>query len=105
MWRYFYRSSHSKTFYKKGVLKNFAKFTGKHLCQILVFNKVADLRPATLLKKRLWLRCFPVNFARFLRTLFVEPLLASVFSYTESVKALTQLGKEKKTRIAKDDFS
>ena len=26
----------------KGVLKNFAKFTGKHLRQSLVFNKVAD---------------------------------------------------------------
>ena len=33
---------------KKGVLRNFTKFTGKHLCQSLFFNKV---RPATLLKK------------------------------------------------------
>ena len=29
------------------------------------------LRPATLLKKRLWHRCFPVNFVKFLKTLFV----------------------------------
>ena len=28
-------------FYKKGVLKYFAKFIGKHLCQSLFFNKVA----------------------------------------------------------------
>ena len=28
------------------------------------------LRPATLLKKRLWHRCFPVNFAKFLKALF-----------------------------------
>ena len=48
----------------KNVLKNFAKFTGKPLCQSLFFNKVAGLRPATLLKKRLWYRCFPVNFAK-----------------------------------------
>ena len=27
--------------YKKGVLKNFAKFPGEHLCQILFFNKIA----------------------------------------------------------------
>ena len=27
--------------------------------------------PATLLKKRLWHRCFPVNFAKFLRTPFL----------------------------------
>ena len=29
-----------------------------------------DVLPATLLKKRLWHRCFPVNFAKFLRTPF-----------------------------------
>ena len=57
-------------FYKKSVLKNFTKFTGKDLCQSLFFDKVAGLRPATLLKKRLWYRCFPVNFAKFLRTPF-----------------------------------
>ena len=62
-------------FCKKGVFKNFSKFTGKHLCQSLYFNKVASRRPATLLKKRLWHRCFPVNFAKFLRTpFFIEHL-------------------------------
>ena len=35
------------------------------------FNKVVDLRPATLLKKRLWHMCFPVNFAKYLRTPFI----------------------------------
>ena len=30
---------------KKGVLRNFTKFTGKHLCQGLFFNKAAGLRP------------------------------------------------------------
>ena len=29
---------------KKRVLRNFAKFTGKHLCQIIYFNKVAGLQ-------------------------------------------------------------
>ena len=57
-------------FFKKGVLRNFAKFTGKHLSGSL-FNKVEGLRPATFLKKRLWHRCFPVNFAKFLRTPFL----------------------------------
>ena len=69
------RSSRPEVFCKKGVLRNIAKFTGKHLCQSLFFNKVAGLRPATLLKKRLWHRCFPVNFAKFLRTpFFIEHL-------------------------------
>ena len=34
-------------------------------------NKVADLRSAALLKKRLWQGRFPVNFAKFLRTPFL----------------------------------
>ena len=51
---------------KKVFFRNFTKFTGKHLYQSLFFNKVADLRPTTLLKKRLWHRCFPVNFVKFL---------------------------------------
>ena len=28
--------------YKKGVLRNFTKFTGKHLCQSLLFIEVAN---------------------------------------------------------------
>ena len=34
-------SSRPEVFCKKIVLRNFAKFTGKHLCQGLFFNKVA----------------------------------------------------------------
>ena len=50
-----------EVFCKKGVVKDFVKFTGKHLCQS---------RPAILLKMRLWHRCFPVNFSKSLRTPF-----------------------------------
>ena len=47
----------------------FTKFTGKHLCQSLFFNK------ENLFKKRLWHRCFPVNFVKLLiRTFFTEHL-------------------------------
>ena len=35
------RSSHRMCSVKKSVPRNFAKFTGKHLCQSLLFNKVA----------------------------------------------------------------
>ena len=47
-----------EVFCKKAVLRNFTKFTGKHLHQSLFFNKVAGLSPAALLKKRLCHRCF-----------------------------------------------
>ena len=36
-----------EVFCKIGALRNFAKFTGKQLCQRLFFNKVADLYYAT----------------------------------------------------------
>ena len=58
-------------FYKKGVLKKVAKFTGKQLRQSLFFNKVTG-RPATLLKKRPRHRCFPVNFPKFFGTPFLQ---------------------------------
>ena len=51
-----------EVFCKKGVLKNFAKFTGKQLCQSLFFNKVGGL----------WHSCFPVNFVILLRTPFFK---------------------------------
>ena len=56
-----HRNSRPKMFCKKGALRNFIKFTGKHLC----------LRPATLLKKKLWYICFPVKFVKFLRRPFL----------------------------------
>ena len=48
------------------------------LCCNFVMIKIADkpwqiisLRPATLLRKRPWHRCFPVDFAKFIRTPFI----------------------------------
>ena len=38
----------------------------------LIKPQTWDPRPAILLKKRLWHRCFPVNFAKFLRTSFLQ---------------------------------
>ena len=50
------RSSHAEVLCEKVALKNFAKFTEKHLCQSL------RCRPqATLLRKKLWYRCFPMS--------------------------------------------
>ena len=40
-------------FHKKAVLKNFAIFTGKHLCWNLFFNKNASLQGPSFIKKRL----------------------------------------------------
>ena len=69
------RSIRQEVFCKKGVIRNFAKFTGKQLYQRFFFNKV-------FLKKNLWYRCFSVNFVKFLRTPFfcrTTPVAASEF--------------------------
>ena len=66
------RSSHRSCSVRKADHRNLTKFTGKHLCWSLFFNKVAGLRPAILSKKRLWHRCFSVNFAKFPRTPFLQ---------------------------------
>ena len=53
----------------------FTKFIGKHLCQSLFFSKVTGLKPATLLKKRLWHRSYHVNFVKFAKkSFFIEHL-------------------------------
>ena len=56
-----------------GVLKNLAKFTGKHLT---FFNKVSGLRHS----------CFPVNFAKFLRTPFLWNTLMAASAHTVLVE-------------------
>ena len=77
------RSSNQKCSMQKGILRNLAKFTGKHLCQSLFFNKVAGLRPETLLKKGLWQRCFPTNYVKFLRTPFLSNTSSGCFYATK----------------------
>ena len=59
-------------FFKIGVLINFAKFTGNACARVSAGS-------VTLLKKRLRRRCFPVNFAKFIRTPFLKrtPLVAA----------------------------
>ena len=43
------------------------------------YSMKKDLRPTVLLKKRLWHRCFPVNFAKFLRTPFLQNTSGQLF--------------------------
>ena len=74
------RSSCPDVFCKKGVLKNFANFAGKHLCQSLYFNKFAGLTHS----------CFPVNFAKFLRIPFLTEhlrwlLMILIHSYQQTI--------------------
>ena len=58
-------SSHQRCSNKKSCSKKCTKSTGKHLCHSFFFNKIASLRPGTLLRKRTWLGCFPLIFLKF----------------------------------------
>ena len=68
-----YRRIHRRCSVRKGVLRNFAKFPGKHLRQSL-FQETA-----TLLKTRPRHKCLPVNSAKFLRTTFYITSLGDCF--------------------------
>ena len=59
------RTNHESCSTEKVVLKSVAKFTGQQLCRSFFFYKVAGWKTATLLKRRLQHRFFPVNFAEF----------------------------------------
>ena len=66
------RSSHRRCSIEKVVLKIFAKYTGKHLCQSLFFNKVAGLLKKTLAK------VFSREFCQiFKNKFFIEHILAT----------------------------
>ena len=56
-------------FHVKGVLKNFANFTEKHLCwSECLFNKETGLKACNFIKKRLQHSCSPVKSTKLLRT-------------------------------------
>ena len=54
--------SRPEVFCEKGVLRNFAKFTGKYLRQSLFFNRVENL----------WHRCFPVKICEISKNTFLQ---------------------------------
>ena len=72
------RSSHLQMFFKIAVRKNFVNFIGKHLYWSLFLIKFQTQRLATLLKRHQH-RCFPVKFAKILRTPILQNTLGGCF--------------------------
>ena len=71
------RSSRPDVFCKKGVLRNFAKFTGKHLCQSLFFN--CRLEACNFIKKESLAQAFSCEFCEISKYNFLHrtPLVAA----------------------------
>ena len=90
---------------KKGVLKNLAKLTREHLCQSLFFNKVADLRTATLLKKTLT-AVFLWILRNFQEHIFYRTPLAGCFSKFAKYhyKKLKELLNESKRKSCNEEI-
>ena len=63
------RSSRPEVFWKKGVLRYFAKFTGKHLYQSLFINKVAGLT-CNFIKKESLAQVFSCEFCKISKNTF-----------------------------------
>ena len=76
-----FRSSHQRCSVKQGVLRNFAKFTGKHLRQSLFFNNVSG-GASNFIKKQALAQVFSCEFCKISKnTLFTEHVwvTASIF--------------------------
>ena len=74
-----------EVFCEKGVLRNFAKFTGIHLCQSIFLNKVAGLRPkaCNYIKKETLAQVFACEFCEIFKNTFsyrTPPVAASILS-------------------------
>ena len=75
------RSSHPEVFCKKRCSQKCLKIHRK--TPVPKF-----LRPATLLKNRLWHSCFPVNFVKFLRTPFLQNTSGGGFCVSLEIKKI-----------------
>ena len=62
----------------------------ENTCAKASFLIKKGLGPSTLLKKKLWRRCFPVNFAKFLNSLFFTEHLRLAASETQFLNKAIQ---------------
>ena len=75
-----------EVFYKKSVLQNFGKLTGKHFYWSLLFNKVVSLTPGILSKREALTKVFSFQFWKifkkaFYRALRVPPSVVTLVYY------------------------
>ena len=63
-------SSLSQILFKMGVYKNLGKFTGKHMCQSLFFNKVAGAS-CNFIEKEILVQVFSSEFCKIFKNIFL----------------------------------
>ena len=72
------RSGHRRCSLRKGVLRSFAKFTGKHLCQRLFLIK---FQACNFIKKESLAQVFSYEFCEISKNTFTEHLWATASEY------------------------
>ena len=82
---YFQKQPFADNLHNRCLIKNFAIFTGKHLCCSLLSITLQAFSPATSLK-RLQHRCFPVNITNFLGTASFMKHLWWLLLYSEQLQ-------------------
>ena len=81
-----FRSSRPEVFCKKGVPRDFSKFTRKHLCQRLFFNQAAGLSPqaCNFIKKKSLAQMLSCELCKISKHTFFTKHLRWVFLYFDS---------------------
>ena len=77
-------SSHQRCSVKKGVLRNFAKLTGKHLCQSLFLNKVTGAA-CNFIKKDTLAQVFSCEFCEIAKNTFFTEHVWATASFTHEL--------------------
>ena len=95
-----FRSSHQRCSTKKAILKHFVKFTGKHLCRHLSFNKVAGHQACNFLKKRLQHRFFLANIGKFIR----RPILKNISEWLHCWKVFCEKVFQIRSELSKRNY-
>ena len=88
------RSSHRRCSVKTGFLKNIANFTGKHLCWSFFLSNVEGLQACNFIKKILQHWCFPMKFAKFLRTPILKNICERLLLFVSPQNTITNSGGE-----------
>ena len=82
------RSSHRRCSLRKGVLRNFVKFTGKHLCRSVLFNRS---EACNFVKKETLGQVFSYEFCEISKnTFFTEHLWATASVFDLSFHSISQ---------------
>ena len=93
------KSSRSQVVFKIGILKNFAIFTGEHLCWTLFLMRpeTFSLKACNFIKKRLQHRYFLVNIVNFFKNSFFyrTPPVAASKKLFINLQTLNKCSKEK----------